>query len=220
MTRAAKVADRFVSWSIGPTVGWVVFGVAFLARLVAGVCTGRLLHPETLEYDEMARSLLAGHGLVYEHLGVPYYSFAPPLYPWLSAASYWLCGSLILLMVLQVIAGSALATLVAQIAGRLYPEWIASLAAGLLVAFHPGLIVYNTTKAHPLTFDALFFTLAVLQALRLRERTTVRRAIELGVIIGLGSLSRATLIIFLPLVGVWLLWVLRKQSFKAAFRAT
>ena len=219
MARDAKIADRFVSWSIGPTVGWVVFGIAFLARLGAGVFTGQLLHPETFEYDGMARSLLAGHGLVYQHLGVPYHSFAPPLYAWLSAGSYWLCGSLIVLMMLHVIAGSALAVVAAQIAKRFSAGAIAPLAAGLLIAFHPGLIVYNVTKAHPLTFDALFFTLAALQAFRLRERITVRRAIELGVIVGVGTLSRATLIIFLPLVAIWLAWVLRKESLKLVLRA-
>jgi len=158
--------------------------------------SGQLLHPETLEYDWMAQSLLAGHGLVFPHLQIPYHSFAPPLYPWLSAASYWLCGSLIILMMLQVVAGSALAVVGAQIARRFSAGAIAPLAAGLLIAFHPGLIIYNVNKAHPLTFDALFFTLAVLQAFRLRERMIVRRAIELGVIVGLGTLSRATLIIF------------------------
>src|SRR5438477_7238214 len=65
MTRTARVADRFVYWSVGPTVGWVVFGIAFLLRLGAGVFTGGLLHPEAFEYDQMARSLIAGHGLVF-----------------------------------------------------------------------------------------------------------------------------------------------------------
>jgi len=167
----------------------------------------------------MAQSLLAGRGLVYGHLQLPYHSFAPPLYPWLSAGSYWLCGSLIILMMLQVVAGSALAVVAAQIARRFSAGAIAPLAAGLLVAFHPGLIIYNVSKAHPLTFDALFFTVAVLQAFRLRERTTVRRAIELGVILGLGTLSRATLIIFLPLTAMWLIWVLRKDSLKLVVRA-
>jgi len=219
MTRVAKVADRLASWSVGPTVGWVVFGIAFLLRLGAGVRRGQLLHPEIFEYDGMAQSLVAGHGLVFEHLQISYHSFAPPLYSWLSAASYWLCGSLIVLMMLQVVAGSALAVVAAQIARRFSAGAIAPLAAGLLIAFHPGLIIYCVAKAHPLTFDALFFTLAVLQAFRLRERMIARRAIELGVIVGAGTLSRATLIIFLPLVAVWLVWVLRKGSLKLVVRA-
>ena len=181
--------------------------------------TGRLLDPETFEYDLMARSLVAGRGLVFWHLDVVYHSFAPPLYPWLSAASYWLSGSLIGLMILQVLAGSALAVVSAQIARRFDAGAIAPFAAGLLVALHPGLIIYNVAKAHPLTFDAFFFSLAVLQAFRLRERTTVRRAIEFGVIVGVGTLCRATLIIFLPLVAMWLVWVLRKDSLKLVVRA-
>jgi 4-amino-4-deoxy-L-arabinose transferase-like glycosyltransferase len=118
-----------------------------------------------------------------------------------------------------VIAGGVLAVVSAAIAKRLYPGSIAPLAAGLLIAFHPGLIVYNVSKAHPLTFDALFFTLAMLQAFRLRERTTARRAIEFGVIIGAGALCRATLIIFLPLAALWLIWVLRSQALKPVIRA-
>lgn len=219
MIRTAKVTDRFASWSSGPTVGWLVFGIAFLVRLGAGVRTGRLLDPETFEYDQMARSLVTGRGLVFLHLDVTYHSFAPPLYAWLSAASYWLSGSLIGLMIVQVLAGSALAVVSAQIARRFHAGAIAPLAAGLLVALHPGLIIYNVAKAHPLTFDALFFSLAVLQAFRLRERTTVRRAIELGVIVGMGTLCRATLIIFLPLVTIWLVWALRGRSLKLAVRA-
>src|SRR5207247_452878 len=66
---------------------------------------------------------------------------------------------------------------------------------------------------------ALFFTLAVLQTFRLRERMNVRRAIELGVILGAGSLSRGTLIIFFPLAALWLLWGLRTHSLKTVIRA-
>jgi len=219
MTQTAKVAGRFASWSIGPMARWIVFGIALAIRLTVGMFRGGLWNPELFEYDWMARTLIDGQGLVFPHLDVPYHSFAPPLYPWLSAASYWLSGSLIVLMMLQVLAGSALAVVVAQIAGRFSTGTIAPLAAGLLIAFHPGLIIYNVAKAHPLTFDALFFTLAVLQAFRLRERTTVRRAIEFGALIGVGVLCRTTLIIFLPLVATWLLWVLRKDSLKSALRA-
>src|SRR5438105_12620362 len=95
MTRTARVADRFVSWSVGPTVGWVVFGIAFLLRLGAGVFTGGLLHPEAFEYDHMARSLVAGHGLVFLHLGVTYHSFAPPLYPLLSEIGRASCREIV-----------------------------------------------------------------------------------------------------------------------------
>src|SRR6185503_391326 len=120
---------------IARRVGWLVFTVASGLRLAAGLLTGRLLHPETFEYDRMARSLLAGNGLTYRHLRVFYHSFAPPLYGWLSAGSYWISGSLVPLTILQIIVGGWLAVLTAAIARRLYPGWFAPLVAGMLVAF-------------------------------------------------------------------------------------
>ncbi len=65
--------------------------------------------------------------------------------------------------------------------------------------------MYSATKAHPLTFDALFFTLALLQAVRVAEWPSVRRAALLGLVIGVGALSRGTIVIFLAVVGIWLL---------------
>ena len=196
-----------------------VFVTACVTRLAAGLAFGNLRHPEVFEYDDMARALVAGKGTTFRHLHVVYHSFAPPLYAWLSAASYWSSKSILPLMLLQILAGSALAVVVAEIARRIFGGWIAPLSAGLLVAFHPGLIIYCVAKAHPLTFDALFFSLSVFQALRLRAETTVRRAIEFGAIVGLGSLCRATLIIFLPLAALWLLLVLPQPSLKSAVRA-
>src|ERR1051325_6563847 len=181
MTAIRKGTESFTG-PLARNAGWYVFVVACVVRLAAGLVTRRLLHPELFEYDGMAMSLLAGDGLAYNHLRVIYHSFAPPLYPWLSAASYWIFGSLIPLMFFQVIASGTIASVSLAIAGRLSPGGIAPLAAGLLVAVHPGLIICSISKAHPLTCDALFFCLAVLQAFRLRERTTMRRAVELGVI--------------------------------------
>src|SRR5204862_5314850 len=64
----------------------------------------------------------------------------------------------------------------------------------------------------PLTFDALFFTWAALQAIRLCERPTLGRSLELGAIVGIGTLCRGTLVIFLPIVAVWLFVVAQKES--------
>jgi len=214
----ANVTDESTN-RLARKIGCLVFIVACVIRLGAGFLTGRLLHPELFEYEIMAKSLLAGAGLSYTHQNVIYHSFAPPLYAWLSALSYWIFGSQVPLMIGQAIAGAGLAVVSAAIAKRLYPGWIAPLAAGLLIAFHPGLIVYNIAKGHPLTFDALFFALALLQAFRLRERTTVRRAIEFGLILGTGALCRATLIIFLPLAALWLVWVARTPSVKRVIQA-
>jgi len=179
--------------------------IALAIRLLAALVTRGLTHPELNEYDDMAKAMLAGRGFTYPFHGIIYYSYAPPMHSWLSAISYWTSGSIAPLMLLQMVAGSALAGVTAAAAERMFHTRLAGLFAGLLVAVHPGLIVYNVTKSHPMTFDALFFSLALLQSFRLRQQPSMRRAVELGLIVGIGTLSRATIVIFLPLAALWLL---------------
>jgi 4-amino-4-deoxy-L-arabinose transferase-like glycosyltransferase len=54
-------------------------------------------------------------------------------------------------------------------------------------------------------FDAFFFALALLLTFRLAEQPSTGRAAALGLAIGLGALSRATIVVFLPVAGLWLL---------------
>lgn len=197
---------------------WVVFIVAIGVRLVAAFALGGFGNPERWEYDDIARAIVAGQGFTYQFHGITYYSYAPPLYSWLSVASYWVSGSLAPLMLIQVCAGAALAVASGAMAGRLFGNTRAVIAAGLLVAVHPGLVIYSATKAHPMPWDALFFALAALQFLRLREQPGLRRALELGLIVGVGTLSRATIIIFLPIGAVWLLWNSHRSAWPAIVR--
>jgi 4-amino-4-deoxy-L-arabinose transferase-like glycosyltransferase len=196
----------------------IVFIVAIGVRLVAAFALGGFANPERWEYDDIARAIVAGQGFTYHFHGITYYSYAPPLYSWLSVASYWLSGSLAPLMLIQVGAGAALAVASGAMAGRLFGNTRAVIAAGVLVAMHPGLVIYSATKAHPMTWDALFFALAALQFLRLREQLGLRRALELGLIVGIGTLSRATIIIFLPIGALWLLGNSRRSAWPAIVR--
>ena len=121
-------------------------------------------------------------------------------------------------MLAQMVAGAALAVAVAAISQRIFGNWMAGLIAGILVAVHPGFVLYNSTKAHTLAFDALFFALALWQSFRLAERPTLRRALVFGLIIGVGTLSRGTVILMGPLGGLWLLARSPKESRMILFR--
>ena len=194
--RPAGDAYRLVVWAVAAT--------ALAARIGVAIATDGPRNPQLSEYDAIARRMLAGLGFSYEHLDVVYYSFIAPMPAWISAASYWLTGSLVAAIILQIIAGTTLAVVGSAVAERLFGGWIAPLAAGLLVALHPGLTLYSAAKLHSLAFDSLFFTLAVLQLFRLAERPTTRRALALGALVGIGAYARATIVVILPIGAVWL----------------
>jgi 4-amino-4-deoxy-L-arabinose transferase-like glycosyltransferase len=186
---------------------WWIAALAVAVRVGAALATGGLLRPEVFEYDSAARALIEGKGFVYYHIGIPYYSYMAPFHSWLGAASYWISGSMVPLMLAQCAAGGALTLATAALATRLTHAPFAGELAAVLVAFHPGLAVYSALKAHPLVFDALFFTLTLLLCIRLFERTTPGRAVALGAVVGVGALSRGTIVIFLPMAASWLLLV-------------
>jgi 4-amino-4-deoxy-L-arabinose transferase-like glycosyltransferase len=197
---------------------WAIGIFAFLLRLGAGIWTGGLWHPELWEYHSIAESILAGRGFSTAHLMTTYYSYVTPLYAWASAAGFWLTGSHVPIMLAQMVTGAALAVAVAAISQRIFGGWMAGSIAGILVAIHPGFVLYNSTKAHTLAFDALFFALALWQSIRLAERPTLRRALVFGLIIGVGTLSRGTIILMGPLGGLWLLARSPKESRMMLFR--
>lgn len=197
---------------------WAIGAFAFLVRLAAGIWTGGLWRPELWEYNRIAQSILAGHGFSMPYMMVTYYSYVTPLHAWVSAAGFWLTGSQVPLMLAQMAAGAGLAVAVAAISQRIFGNWMAAAVAGILIAIHPAFVLYNSTKAHSLAFDALFFALALLQSFRLAERPTLRRALVFGLIIGIGTLSRGTVIIMGPLGALWLLARSPGESRKILFR--
>jgi len=185
-------------------VWWGLAALTFGIRVAAAIFAGGFDRPESFEYEYAARELVEGRGLTYPHLGITYYSYLPPLYAWICAGIYLLTGgSTSVVMLAQILVAAVHTVLVAAIAERFMGR-SAGVFSGLLMAVHPGLIVYSSLKLHPLVFDAFFFTLMFWQFLRLREDSTLRRAGITGLIAGFGMLSRSTTAIFLPLGCLWL----------------
>lgn len=198
---------------------WALGGFAFALRLAAALVTGAFHHPELYEYHTVARSLMAGQGFVFfSHGGVPYRSLEAPLYPWLCAQVYTLThGSVTAVLLLQMLAGALTAVLIAAIGTELFNRR-AGLAAGILTACHPGLIIYASLKAHSLTVDALCFGVVLWQFLRFGRERSLRRSVWAGLALGISLLQRPTAIAFLPVGAVWFLLTAAKSQRGAAVK--
>ncbi len=164
---------------------------------------GAYVHPEMWEYEDIANSLLAGHGYTYAAGGTTYVAaVSSPLYVLLTAGVYFVTGhSQAMMLVLQALCGAATAALAAWLAARTFrPE--AGWTAGGLVAVDPGLAVY-ATKLHPLTLDALAFLIVLCAAIALPGRPGWRRLGVLGGLLGVAALTRTTVLSFAPVLLLW-----------------
>ena len=173
----------------------VVFFIAFALRLAAIL----ILPAQPWEQETIALNMLSGNGFTYAHLGgVVYSSYCEPLYPYLSAAVYALTAhNVFVLEVIQALFSAAACLVVFFCAKRIFSMPAAWIAA-LLVAVHPGLIVY-TAKLHPLNLDVFFISLTLLALMRLAEDTGNKNLIIAGLVSGICMLTRPTIIVFVPL---------------------
>ena len=188
-------------------------------RLAGGWATHSFSHPQLFEYEDIARSLLLGEGFVYRHLGgVKYYAFDAPLYPSICAAVYWLTGgSVSALLFVQIMVAGATTFFVSVLSYRLF-GWRAGLFSGLLVAVHPGLIIYASLKVHQLVFDVLCFIWLFWQLLEVYAKRTVRVYLVLGLAFGISLLERPTAAAFLPVAIAWLILTKPKNERPREFR--
>ena len=171
-------------------------------RVAAFFALDRVHQPDVWESEQLANNLLAGRGFTYQFLGTTYRSYMEPLYPGLCAAVYALTGhSFLALGLVQALLGTALVGLVFACGRRLAGD-AAGLWAATLAAVHPGLIAY-TTKFHPFVLDSLLLLAVVAACLFFSSTRPVRSAVVLGAAIGVCVLSRATVLVCLPVMGWW-----------------
>jgi len=183
-------------------------------RVAAFFALDRLHQPDVWESESIANNLLAGRGFTYEFLGTTYRSYMEPLYPGLCAAVYALTGhSFLALGLVQALLGTALVWLVFVCGRRLGGE-AAGLWAAALAALHPGLIAY-TTKFHPFVLDSLLLLAVVAACLFFSTSRPGRSAVALGAALGLCVLSRATVLVCLPVIGWWVATRLDRGRLRA-----
>lgn len=187
-----------------------VFLLAFLASLSVIGVTGSYRNPETWEYEVIANNILKGNGYSIEHLGTNYLSFAPPLYPLLSAATYYLTGhSQFALLIVQALCFAFTSVLIFYVSQEIVSFPIPALAS-LFTVFHPGLLFYVTHKLHSFSIDILLITLVAWMFLKLQKEWSNQTSLWTGVVLGFCLLARPTIGLFFLVVSLWCIWAAAK----------
>ena len=176
------------------------------------------------EAGRIARALLTGYGYAdpfanvwVAHSGPT--AWLPPLYPLLLAGVFKIFGvftpaSAWALFTLQSAFSAATALAVWEIGARCFNRRVALWAAWLW-ALYPAAMQYSVRWPWETTISTALFTFAMVLALRMRgvgsadtSNLKPRRSewIAFGLLWGLIALSNASLLIFLPVAGCWVLW--------------
>lgn len=201
----------------GATVAFVrahplvaIWVLAFAARALYVLRGPTVVFGDSREYDQMARDLLAGRGLV-EEVGF----VRPPLYPMFVAASYAI-GGMAFLQFAQVVLGASAATLIGLLARHFSPRREGAWAAALYATFYPWffqLIGVPATETL-FTFVAVLTFLALLRA---AERRSIAGITLGGVLFGAACLIRANLLVLAPPLALWFWWLHRRPQTALAF---
>lgn len=189
------------------------------------------------EMGRIARALATGYGYsdpFVGHTGPT--AWVPPLYPLLLAAIFKLTGvytalSAWLILTIDSIFSAATAPFIYQIAARCYSRRVAVWSAWLW-ALYPAAIQYSVHWIWEMSITTFLFTCTLALALKMRgipppERGPVRGDTGIGetnpeahqqttaqwllfaALWGLIALSNSTLLLFLPVCGIWLLLAAR-----------
>lgn len=197
--------------------------LAVILRIGSAIMLGDTLDPvsqarimDQVSYNALAQSLLAGHGYSFDKYWYPFtppntptahWSFAYPVY---LAAVYALTGyhPLAARILQAIISGILAGLLLYRLGKRLGGEW-----SGLLSAALGALYIYFIYHDAALMTES-YFILGILAMLNLaveigQENGGTRSWVLLGLVLGVTTLLRQTVLLWLPFLLLWFIWVQR-----------
>ncbi|WP_348640929.1 ArnT family glycosyltransferase [Granulicella arctica] len=206
---------------------WLVFWVAFVVRVGYIVVTHRYRIPAYLDHfsygwemGRVGRALATGHGYAdpfQGHTGPT--AWVTPLYPMLVGGVFRLFGvytplSAFVLLAVNSVFSAYTARTTWEIGVRCFNPRIAVWAAWIW-ALYPAAMQYATKWIWEMTLTTFLFSCVLVLALRMRNvggvagdlegAATVRRWACFGLLWALIALSNPSLLVFLPVCGVWIL---------------
>jgi len=197
---------------------WIVFTVAFALRLVVlleyrDVPYYDRPYSDSEHYHRRAVEIVGG-----DWLGAQASFLGSPLYPYFVAAIYKPFGiSFTLLFLVQVLLGSATCVLIYRLTRALsrdgpYP----ALLAGLMTAGYGTFAFYDVTV---LMTSLEVFLLCAAIVLLVSERSGRMVALVSGALLGLAALGRPNLLLFAPVVFLWLVYRERNRGAARSWRS-
>ncbi|MFI5184581.1 MAG: ArnT family glycosyltransferase [Vicinamibacteria bacterium] len=129
--------------------------------------------------------------------------FYPPAYPYFIGVTYTVFGSLMAVKVCQALVSAALIPAVGLLGRRTFGP-PSGIAAATIVAFYPDLIWFSTHFWSETLF--MVFLWWSFERLLAADAGRPRDAVAAGLLWGLATLTRETILYFLPVAALWLAW--------------
>lgn len=205
---------------------WLIFSAGLLVRIayitVAHTYRVRPFQDHFQfgwEMGRVARALATGHGYADPFVGhTGPTAWVPPLYPLLMAGVFRLTGvytalSAWIILAIDSIFSAATAPFIYQIATRCYSRKVAVWSAWLW-ALYPAAMQYAVHWIWEMSLTTFLFTCTLALALKMgnvgeghpeETRQSTGQWLLFATLWGLIALSNSTLLLFLPVCGIWLL---------------
>jgi 4-amino-4-deoxy-L-arabinose transferase-like glycosyltransferase len=173
---------------------------------------------DQVSYDALARSLLEGRGYSFTDDWYPFTPANTPtshwsfIYPLYLAGTYAAMGyhPLVARLLQGVIGGALLCFLVYKIGRQVVNEDTGLVSAGLAAVY--GYFIYYNVALMTETFFMILVLLTLYLSMELKEKPTLARWVLLGLALGMASLLRQTILLFIPFLILWLFWELKKDG--------
>ena len=195
-------------------LSWILV-LAVLVRIPVAVLMGDQITvlpgiQDQVSYDALAHSLLDGRGYSFTENWYPFTPANTPtahwsfLYPLYLAGIYAVTGyhPLVARLLQAAVGGALLCWLVYKIGRRVANEETGLVGAGLTAVY--GYFIYYNVALMTETFFIVLVLLTLYLSLELKENPTPIRWVWLGLSIGLASLLRQTVLLFVPFLLFWL----------------
>ena len=208
---------------------WLIFWIGLLVRVLV-ITLGHTYRIRLFqdhfqfgwEMGRIARALATGYGFADPFVGhTGPTAWVSPLYPYLIAAVFKVAGvytamSAWILLTVNSVFSAATALAVYEIAARCYNRKVATWSAWLWVLY-PAALQYAIHWVWEMSLTTMLFAWTLVLALRMRgvgedvevsialDRQSTRRWLLFAVLWALIALSNPSLLLFLPVCGIWIL---------------